>query len=91
MAKNTISMNKSSKLVDTNAAMPTLTRAKKSKLSICELQVKEATYIDLSFFDIASVTTSYTSSRKVKCDKCGTIVEVGSRNLKKHKEESHSY
>jgi hypothetical protein len=37
-------------LVDTNAAMPTPTRAGKSNTISCEHQVKEATYIDLSFF-----------------------------------------
>ena len=49
VAKNTISMNKSYMLVDTNAALPTPTRAGKSNTISCEHQVKEATYIDLSF------------------------------------------
>jgi hypothetical protein len=35
-------------------------------------------------------TTSYTYSRKVKCDKCGIIVD-GQRKLRKHKKEYHSY
>jgi hypothetical protein len=50
VVKNTISMNKSSMLVDTKAAMPTPTRAGKSNTISCEHQVKEATYIDLSLF-----------------------------------------
>jgi len=37
-------------LVDTNAAMPTPTRAGKSNTISCEHQVKEATYFDLAFF-----------------------------------------
>jgi hypothetical protein len=43
-------MNKSSMLVDTNAAMPTPTRVGKSNTISCEHQVKEATYLTyLSF------------------------------------------
>ena len=47
-------------LVDTNAAMPTPTRAGKSNTISCEHQVKEATYIDLSllsYFDSATRKT----------------------------------
>jgi hypothetical protein len=42
-------MNKSSMLVDTNAAMPTPTRAGKSNniSTVCELQVNEATYLSM--------------------------------------------
>jgi hypothetical protein len=44
-------------LVDTNAAMPTPTRAGKSNTISCEHQVKEATYIDLSYLDSAKRKT----------------------------------